>query len=181
MPATIRFAASCLALLLVASCSCGRDPKAIEAGNVDRASAPGAPSRRPDAADAAMLAAEAQAKARTSALWGAADAVQRYLGHAGAGKWTEADRLWARNRAPRAHEEAGLRSLAPLRALRSQTGAPRVLDAEPVPASVEIPVDIRVTTKTGETLRYEGWYRLRRDPVELRWLITAASIHPRLR
>lgn len=122
-----------------------------------------------------------QAQATSTALWDAADVVQRYLALLGGGDVAAAQALWSPQRSPRAHEEAGLRGMAPIRALRSQTGAARVLDDPAAPANVEIPVTVRATTATGERLEFAGWYRLRRNAISGRWEITAASINPRLR
>jgi len=38
------------------------------------------------------------------------------------------------------------------------------MDAEAVPAYLEIPVELRASIDGGQVLRFHGWYRLRAQP-----------------
>ena len=71
-----------------------------------------------------------------------------------------------------------MRSLASLQALHIDNGSPKLLDAKPVPAYLEIPVELRASIDGGQVLRLHGWYRLWHNPVTTRWELTAASVSP---
>lgn len=88
-----------------------------------------------------------------------------------------ADAFWVDNRPAPGSNEADLRTLpSPPRALRVQNRAPKALDAEQVPAAVEIPVELRLHLDGQPMRRYQGWYRLRRAIDDEGWLITSAAI-----
>lgn len=171
-----------LALALVAaSCSCGRKAP-VDAETV--AAAPGATpvAASAGAAPAATEPAAASLAAReATAMRGAVDVVQRYLARLGGADWAAADAEWAYRRQPAPSEEAGLRALLPARSMRIQTGRPRALDDEAVPAFVEVPVTLRVDTASDGAQRYDGWYRVRWNPVQREWELVAASVKPAIR
>jgi hypothetical protein len=175
------FASSALCLLAV-SCSCGRDGEVSATSDASEGDAlREVPSARPAPGRTAAPSASSHAAARTQALAGAADAVQRYLNLAGTADWKAADALWAYRRQPAAGEEGGFRALMPPRALQIRNGVPRVLDEEAVPAFVEVPVTLRIDGADGRRHRFAGWYRLRANPVEQRWELVAASVAPEIR
>lgn len=182
---TIRtfFIATALTLLAV-SCTCARDEDATDVAT--RAPDPRggghaeAPRARPAPAAAAPATGATDA-ARNAAIYGAVDVVQRYLARLGGTDRTAADAMWAYRRHPTADEEGGLRALLPARAMKIRNGTPRVLDSEPVPTFLEIPVTLRIDGRDGGRHDFSGWYRLRRNPVEQRWELVAASVSPAIR
>lgn len=104
-----------------------------------------------------------------------------YLQTVGSGEFERADALWAPRRSPGAGEESGLRMLGPLRSLRIDNDTLSVLNAGPVPESVEVPVRLVAHVASSEALRFHGHYRVRRDPVRTRWEITGVSLRPVIR
>ena len=171
-----------LCTTLLGACSCQRGP-AAPAQETVIAGRPGA------TAATATGRASAEATARTvhtatqraQATSDAVDTLHGYLRELGSGRHDEAGKRWAYQRSPSVDEEAGLRSLAGLQALRIDNAAPKPLDAEPVPAYLEIPVELRASMDDGQVLRFHGWYRLRHNPVTTRWELTAASVSPVIR
>lgn len=88
-----------------------------------------------------------------------------------------ADAFWVDGVPAAGSDEADLRELpSPPRALRVQNRTPKALDSEPVPAAVEIPVELRLHLDGQPMRRYQGWYRLRRAIDGESWLITSAAI-----
>lgn len=167
---------------LLGACSCQRQPAAgasAPAGD-QRPTATAAPSTDVDAAQAAARAARTDAQ-RAQSISAAVDMLHGYLRELGSGEHQQAGQRWAYQRSPTVNEEAGLRSLAGLQALRIDNGTPKPLDAEAVPAYLEIPVQLRASMDGGEVLRFHGWYRLRHNPVTTKWELTAASIAPVIR
>lgn len=164
--------------LLMVSCSCQRDPPDVQAATVAPAgtSALATPDAEPAAAPVPSVRQLAQARAREDAIYEAVDTLQGYLREINSDKREDAIARWAYRRIPEGNEESDLRSLDGLRAMRISNGTPIQLDAEPVPTSLEIPVELRATRADGSMQRYKGWYRLRRKPVEPGWEITGTSI-----
>ncbi len=128
-----------------------------------------------DTADAAT------AQRRREAMRASIDAVHGYLQAVGKGEFEQADAYWAYRRSPSPGEESGLRTLANLRSLRIDNRPPVALDDEPVPATVEVPVRLVATLPDQQVVRLDGWYRVRRNPVEDRWELYGASLRPVLR
>lgn len=163
-----------MTLLLFVSCSCQREPDAT-------ARKPEAAAPATDAPTAAQIAeseaAQALALKYARALQDAASTVHSYLGELSGGRREEADKRWAYHRLPQGNEEADLRSLTDLLALQIRNDEPKALDKEPVPESIEVPVNLRASFKNGEVRRYTGWYRLRRSPVsDSSWELTSVSL-----
>lgn len=172
-----------VAVIALASCARTPQPIAGDAANADasRTSQAAVTSTADAPAQAATGNRQAlQQRRHDEAMRDAVAAVHGYLRHAGSRERAQAEARWAYNRLPPVGEEAGLRTL-PLRALRIENGPPRALDAEPVPASIEVPVQLRATLEDGSTHRYTGWYRVRRNPVTTTWELTATSLQPVLR
>jgi len=132
------------------------------------------------AADAARRA-DAQNQQRVEAMTEAVNTLHLYLQQLSSGKRELAEKHWAYERQPRGNEEAGLRQIERFSGMRIQNDTPEPLDQEVVPESLEIPVELRVSLPGGENRRYTGWYRMRRDPVDRRWKLTATSLSVALR
>lgn len=170
-----------LAVVLAVACTPSPAPVADTAAIApgQATDSPARPAVTPDAGidlPAGHAAQRAQAR-RNEAFREGVAVVNAYLRHAGAGERAEAELLWAARRLPPDAEEAGLRTW-PLHALRYENDIPRALDAEAVPASLEVPVRLRATLQDGSTQRYTGWYRVRRNAVAARWELTAAALRP---
>lgn len=118
---------------------------------------------------------------RAQAVAAAIDTVHAYLQAVGARDFASADALWQPNRQPAAHDEAGLRDLGPLRALRIQNLAPELPPGTAIPASLEVPVQLVASPERGGAVRLHGRYRVRHDPVRARWEIAGASLKPIIR
>ena len=163
------------------ACSCQRQTAQTPASAMAASGDSGASAAI--AADAAAVLARAARldQERGRAVADAVDTLHGYLREVGSGQRDAAEKRWAYQRSPSVGEEAGLRSMTNLQALRIENGAPKPLDDEPVPVYLEIPVDLRATLADGQAHRYKGWYRLRRNPVTTRWELTAASVSPVLR
>ncbi|MDQ3205388.1 MAG: hypothetical protein M3Q40_02525 [Pseudomonadota bacterium] len=163
--------------VLLASCSCQRDVPSTDAVGSQPVQAPAA-AKAAAKREAAEQAAEQRARKREreDAIYDAVDTLQAYLREVNSDKRDAAIARWAYRRSPEGNEEAGLRSLDGLRAMRIENGTPRQLDAETVPVSLEIPVELRATLADGSMQRYQGWYRLRRKAVEPGWEITGTSL-----
>lgn len=168
-----------LALCFV-GCSCQRQADDRAAAT---ATAP-APPRDDAAARAAAEAArraQAQNQQRADAMTEAVNTLHLYLQQLSSGKRELAEKHWAYERQPRGNEEAGLRQIEQFSAMRIQNETPEPLDQEIVPESLQIPVELRVSLPGGENRRYTGWYRMRRDPVDRSWKLTATSLSVALR
>lgn len=155
--------------------SCGRDA-ASDAG------AATATTGDEDGAASAGAAAEAEAaelreriRRHDEALYAAVATLQRYLAALGGDDRAKADAYWDGDGPPEDTHEADLRSLEQLRGLRIENGKPKALDSQPVPAALEIPVELRAGFEDGPMRRYRGWYRLRRSG-DGSWKITSASV-----
>lgn len=162
-----------LALTFV-GCSCQRQ------ADPDAATAPPAQAPADETASRAQ-AADAQreqvrSQQRLDAMTEAVDELHQYLQQLGSGQREQADQHWAYQRLPRGNEEADLRTLDNLRAIRIENDTPRQIDQETLPEMLEIPVDLRVSLHDGETRRYKGWYRMKRNPVDRRWQLIGVSI-----
>lgn len=162
-----------LALTFV-GCSCQRQAEP------DASVAPPAPApvdetaTRAQAADAQRE--QARNQQRLDAMTEAVDELHQYLQQLGSGKREQANEHWAYQRLPRGNEEADLRTLDNLRAIRIENDTPKQIDQEALPELLEIPVDLRVSLHDGENRRYKGWYRMKRNPVDRRWQLIAVSI-----
>lgn len=170
---------SCLTLLGACSCQRQPDPQASVAA-ADRSAEPGASTIGTEAAADRARATRIEQQ-RTRAMGDAVDTLHAYLGELGSGKREDAEKRWAYQRSPTVNEEAGLRALDNLQALRIENGMPKPLDAEAIPTYLEIPVDLRASLDGGQSHRYRGWYRLRHNPITTRWELTAASVSPVIR
>lgn len=163
-----------LALTFV-GCSCQRQ------GPDDKPADPPAPAATP-AGDtsatsmAATLRAQEVERQRSESQLEAVNTLHEYLQQVGSGQREKAEKHWAYQRLPSGNEESDLRALKNLRGVRIENQAPKPLDSEPVPESLEIPVDLRVVLEDGESRRYKGWYRIRRNSVDRHWELTAVSI-----
>lgn len=162
-----------LALSFV-GCSCQRQPDPD--GAVAPPAAPAPDDAQTRAQAAAAQRAQAQSQQRLDAMTDAVNELHQYLQKLGSGKREEADKHWAYQRLPRGNEEADLRALDNLRAIRIENDTPKQIDQEPQPELLEIPVDLRVSLQDGENRRYKGWYRMKRNPVDRRWELIGVSI-----
>ena len=140
--------------------------------------APAPTAAHPAGGDTANAAA---AQRRRQAMRASIDAVHGYLQAVGKGEFEQADAYWAYRRSPSTGEESGLRTLSNLRSLRIDNRPPVALDEDPVPATVEVPVRLVATLSDRQVIRLDGWYRVRRNPVEDRWELYGASLRPVLR
>ncbi|WP_363797967.1 hypothetical protein ABU614_22685 [Lysobacter firmicutimachus] len=176
----IRLLVPVLLALNVVGCSCQRQTD-------DRAAATTpAPARPQDdaaarAATEAAQRAQAQNQQRVEAMTEAVNTLHLYLQQLSSGKRELAEKHWAYGRQPRGNEEAGLRQIEQFSGMRIENDTPEPLDQESVPESLEIPVELRVSLPGGENRRYTGWYRMRRDPVDRSWKLTATSLSVALR
>lgn len=158
--------------LLLGWRSCGRedtgDARAPASSDAD-AGATTAPSQGNDAA--------AMVGQRQQAVSTAADTLHRYLAALSSKDFAKADAFWLDGRPPAQSNEADLRSLKDLSALRIENQPPKPLDSEPVPAALEIPIELRASTGDAPNRYYRGWYRLRAtNPAQGEWKITSASV-----
>lgn len=117
---------------------------------------------------------QASARARNRAIIEASDALHAYFTVLFRADRSEADAYWVDGR-PVPSAEADLRELGPVTGLRVDNARPEPLDSEPVPAAVEIPVQLRIGGE-GPLRHYSGHYRLRRT--DAGWRISSASIDP---
>ncbi len=162
--------------LLVSGCSCHREP---EAQTPPVAAAPPA-AAPPSAAESAARSAQSKtAQAYASAMSQAVSTTHAYLAAVAGKDWTKADTFWVGGKpAPRADDFA-VRSVQDLRSMRINNDAPKPLDRESPPQSLEIPVTLRVRKDSG-IYEIKGWYRLRRKITGDGWEITSASLQPSL-
>lgn len=163
-----------LALTFV-GCSCQRQAD-TDAPVADAVTAPAADDAAARARADAAKRADAQSQQRLDAMNEAVNKLHLYLQQLSSGKREEADKHWAYERTPRGNEEADLRSIKQFTAMRIENDTPKQLDQEAVPESLEIPVELRVSVADGESRRYSGWYRMRRNPVDRSWELTATSL-----
>jgi len=165
-------ATAVLALVLIRSCGGGTR------GEVDthrvRRDAPPVPAAT-QAPAVASVAAPAQDTVDIDAMNAAADLVQRYLQAAGAGRFGEADALWAGGRAPDAGDEGGLRALLPARLLQIRSDAPEPDRSQP--SRLRVPVQLRLTGADGAFYRYRGDYVVQADAGTRQWRLVGASVH----
>ena len=126
---------------------------------------------------ASVISVETENRQRNDAMSAAVSTLHRYLAAVGGQDWAKADVLWSNDQPPARSGEADLRTLVGLQSLRIENGKPKALDAESVPNSLEIPVQLRAHLEQTGTTRYQGWYRLRRNVADGSWEITSASIN----
>lgn len=157
---------------------CDRD-----AADVPPAAGSDANASRSEARVAARAQAQAEAEAalrarHDAAMRAAVSTLHRYLAqlpedHAAA------DAFWIDGAPTVDADEAGLRELSgPPRRLRTRNRSPHVLDGDPVPTSVRIPVELRIGVGDAPVHRYSGWYELRYVPAQEAWRITGAAVDP---
>lgn len=114
---------------------------------------------------------------RQQAVSAAASTLHRYLAALSSKDFAKADAFWLNGRPPAQSNEADLRSLKDLSALRIENDPPKPLDSESVPAALEVPIELRVSTGDAPNRYYRGWYRLRAtNPAKGEWKITSASV-----
>lgn len=159
-------------VLGVRSCSTGEGAPTHAAMATLPPDASGAASGRA-AADAAAR--QALMQRRNDAMVDAASTLHHYLA-ALPGDRAKADTFWAGGKPPSDSGESDLRALEDLRALRIQNRTPTALDSEPVPNSLQVPVELRAIVGNASMRHYRGWYRMRRAVADGGWEITSASI-----
>lgn len=125
------------------------------------------------AAEATKL--RARMQQREDAMSVAVATLHQYLAALSDDDRAKADAFWANGHPPADSGEADLRTLKDVLSLRIQNRAPKPLDSEPVPAALEIPVELRASVEGQALRRYRGWYRMRHAGGD-RWKITSASI-----
>lgn len=169
------FALALLAGIAVLSTrSCRGDDKAASAS--DSLPTDAAAQSAQDSAPIAT-AAQAQADQGRQAMTRAVDTLHRYIGALGSNDYAKADAFWIDGGPSASSNEADLRSLKALRALRIENRTPKPLDSQPVSTAFEIPVELRVGTDGAPNRHYTGWYRLRSsNPTQGEWKITSASV-----
>lgn len=103
--------------------------------------------------------------------------IHGYVGQLLRRDFAAADAAW--RTAPRGNhaDDAVLRALQDVIALRVNTGSPVARDTRQPSQLIEVPVQVRATTGAG-TLRYSGWYRLVPDPEGRAWQIHSAQVQP---
>lgn len=174
----IAFAAALTVVLVALASRCTRsDDNAPAVAIPDAASPTARPASAPPSAPVTQAQAATQAR-RQRAVIDAVDLVHAYLQALGAGEFERADGFWQANRAPAPQDEAGLRQLGPLRALRMQNRPPALPPGSDMPATLEVPVELVAHVEGAVPVRAHGYYRVRRDPVRARWEITAAALQP---
>jgi hypothetical protein len=141
------------ALVLVAGGCSSREP-AHDAAAAAPESAAAAPAPQPSPADSTSAAA-------------AADVVRAYYAAIDARDFARAYRLWARDGSasgkPFADFAAGFANTAHVAA---DVGTPGRIDAAAGSRYVEVPVDVRATTRDATAQRFTGRYVLRRSEVD---------------
>lgn len=80
---------------------------------------------------------------------------------------------------PRHADDAALRQLPALRALRFKSGPALARDGHRPPRLLEIPVQVRADTAQG-SFRFSGWYRVQPSVDGRSWQIQSAQLHPTL-
>ncbi len=128
------------------------------------------------ASDAEAAKLRARIRQHDDALYAAVATLQRYLAALGGEDRAKADAFWVGRHPPADSHEADLRELKNLRGLRIENFRPKPLDSEPIPAALEIPVELRVSVEGSPLRRYRGWYRLRRAVADGEWEISSASV-----
>ena len=164
-----------LLVLSLAHCSCQRAPEAAQAGPADTLAAPAAQQPPPEGGGEPG-AAPAAAASRHAAAADAGSTLHAYLA-ALPGEPARADAFWAGGRPDAPADDAVLRRVGDLRAMRVENGPPQALDREWPPRAFEIPVRLRLDGDGPR--RIHGWYRLRAR-VTGGWEITSASLQPEL-
>ena len=162
-----------IALLLWRSCARDETPTA----SVQDPAAPASIAASDDPSASTAIAAQTAASRKQRAMSAAVDTVHRYLTALSSGDRAKADAFWVNDRPPAQSNEADLRTLKEVRAVRIQNRAPKPLDSNPVPEALEVPVELRASADGISNRQYRGWYRLRSlDPVNGEWEISSASI-----
>lgn len=158
--------------LLLGWRSCGRE----DTGNANVPSSNDAGDGAADAPSQGNLA-DTLVSQRQQAVSTAASTLHRYLAALSSKDFAKADAFWLNGRPPAQSNEADLRSLKDLSALRIENQPPKPLDSESVPTALEIPIELRVSTGDAPNRYYRGWYRLRAtNPAQGEWKITSASV-----
>ena len=162
-------------VLVLGGCSCSRDPGQDSAKTAALATT----DTSDQGADelAAQVASAKMDRARAAAMSEAASTVHAYLAAIAAKDWNKADAYWTGGKPPPRADDYAVRGIEDLRSLRINNDAPKPLDSESPPRSLEVPVDLRVRKDTG-TQTITGWYRLRRKVGGDGWEITSASLQP---
>ncbi|MET0655395.1 MAG: hypothetical protein ABWY94_07475 [Pseudoxanthomonas sp.] len=164
-------------MLMLGSCSCGRQP-GVE--DVSAAARTDQPAPAPEAMSSAAKSPTAEALAKNAAnLSQAASTVHAYLAAVAGKNWKTADSYWAGGKAPPRPDDYVVRGIEDLGSMRINNQEPEPLDEEIPTRAVEIPVALLV--RGGKNVRkIEGWYRLRRKVDDAGWEITSASLRPSL-
>lgn len=164
--------------LLMAGCSCHRDPTTAEAEASASAAAREDAATKPPApgADGGM-AASAGTEAVTPGALPPAQVVRAYVSALPAGDRQRLDRYWLHPPAGRSADDATLRALQNIVTLRVQTDRPVPRDDLRPSRLIEVPVDIRVVTADSR-LRFRGWYRVVPDSQGQQWKLHAAQVQP---
>jgi hypothetical protein len=156
--------------------SCGKT-RAVTDATVPPATGIATPDGAANAArEAEAVKLRARARQYDDAVYAAVATLQRYLAALGGDDRAKADAFWVGKHPPANSHEADLRTLKDLRGLRIENGKPKPLDSEPVPAALEIPVELRAGVEGSQLRRYRGWYRLRRAVSDGQWEISSASV-----
>ncbi len=80
---------------------------------------------------------------------------------------------------PRRADDAALRQLDNVRALRLRSQTPVAVDGKHPPQLLEVPVQVRAVTADG-TFRFGGWYRVQPNADGSAWQIQSAQLRPSL-
>lgn len=163
-------------VLVLGGCSCSRDPGQDEAEAAAAMTTPDTSAKDADEL-AAQVASANTNHARATAMSEAISTVHAYLAAVANKDWTKADAYWTGGKPPPRADDHAVRGIEDLRSLRINNDAPKPLDSESPPRSLEVPVDLRVRKDTG-TQTITGWYRLRRKVGGDGWEITSASLQP---
>lgn len=158
--------------LLLGWRSCGREDAGDAGAPASNTADSGAATAPLQGKDAANVTGQ-----RQQAVSAAASTLHRYLAALSSKEFAKADAFWLDGRPPAQSNEADLRSLKDLSALRIENDPPKPLDSEPVPAALEIPIELRASTGDAANRYYRGWYRLRvTNAAKGEWKITSASV-----
>ncbi len=164
--------------VLVAGCSCHRDPEAaaetppaIPAAARD-ADTPATPADAPSSLGQDTASRQRFSRAATEA----SSTLRAYLTVLLNSK-PDADAFWSGGKPAPRPDDAVLRTLQGLQSLRMETGAAQPLDREDPPRALEVPIRITAATAEGRR-RFGGWYRMRMRVDGQGWEITSASIQP---
>lgn len=173
-PLTVAF----LLALPLAHCSCQRPPDADAAV----ASPPSATASPDPGLEAAPAGADALTPVAANVVNGAREAtstLHEYLALLPGGDTARIDAFWAGAGPGTPADDALLRGVPDLGAMRIDNERPLPLDRQSPPQAYEIPVRLRLDTGTGQR-RVQGHYRLRARVDGQGWEITSAELQPRL-